>query len=47
MNPKHHKDNKGFSWSMRDGSLEYLSDDQINLFDIVFVIIFFGRINVL
>ena len=33
MNPKHHKDNKGFSWSMRDGSFEYLSDDQINLFD--------------
>jgi len=24
-----------------------MSDNQINLFDIVFVIIFFGRINVL
>ena len=33
MNPKHHKDNKGFSWSMREGSFDYLSDDQINLFD--------------
>ena len=33
MNPKHHINNKGFSWSMREGSFEYLSDDQINLFD--------------
>ena len=33
MNPAPHKDNQGFSWSMKEGSPEYLSQEQMDMFN--------------
>ena len=33
MNPAPHKDNQGFSWSTKEGAPEYLSQEQIDMFN--------------
>ena len=33
MNPIPHKDNQNFTWSMKEGPFEYLSEEQITLFN--------------
>ena len=33
MRPIPHKDNQNFTWSMKDGPFDYLSDEQISLFN--------------